>query len=63
MTKLVEDGKVSQKVVKDMLDFMARDIAEAQNEMDQKNEPETRVKIVVNRSVASKFTDVLRLSQ
>ena len=42
---------------------MGTDLHETQLDKDLRNEPETRAKRVVNRSVAQKFNDVLRQSQ
>lgn len=55
-----KNGKY-QKEVKAKLDEMLQDIQES--EKTYKNEPETRVKKTVHRTLTSKFRDVLRQSQ
>lgn len=50
-----------QKRIKEMLDMMTRDIEESDKAY--KDEPETRVKKTVHRTLTSKFRDVLRQSQ
>jgi len=44
--------------VKEMLDVMQQDIVESEKQY--ANEPETRVKKTVHRTLTSKFRDVLR---
>ena len=52
MNKKGEDSKKYQAVVKAQLDKMGIDLRQMQQDQELKNEPETRVKLVVNRSVA-----------
>ena len=57
----MSDNAVKQKRVKELLDVMQRDIEESKKVY--KDEPETRVKQTVHRTLTSKFRDVLRVSQ
>ena len=57
--RITENG-MYQKTVKGELDQMTADINTAKQDPDQKGEPETRVKQIIYRSIATKFKNVLR---
>jgi predicted HicB family RNase H-like nuclease len=58
INEIVQANGKYQKKVKEHLDVMSRDIEESDKVY--KNEPETRVKKTVHRTLTSKFRDVLR---
>ena len=58
---IVQDNTAKQKKVKELLEVMQRDIEESKKTYG--DEPETRVKLTVHRTLTTKFRDVLRVSQ
>eukprot|EP00347_Sterkiella_histriomuscorum_P008633 403344351 len=61
ITEIVQLNAKYQKKIKELLDVMTSDINEYKK--NYPNEPETRVKQTVHRTLTSKFRDVLRQSQ
>ena len=60
INEIVQANGKRQKGVKELLDVMSKDIEES--DRTYKNEPETRVKKTVHKTLTSKFRDVLRQS-
>jgi len=61
INEIVSDNTARQKKVKELLEAMQRDIEESKKTYAE--EPETRVKVTVHRTLTTKFRDVLRVTQ
>lgn len=61
INEIVQINGKFQKKIKEQLDMMSKDIDESEKAYE--NEPETRVKKTVYRTLTTKFRDVLRQSQ
>ena len=60
ISALITENQAHQNQIKQNLQLMTDDIKDSKENPNTKDEPETRVKQTVHRSIASKFRDVLR---
>ena len=61
INEIISVNQKYQKKIKELLDIMSEDIKESEKQF--ADEPETRVKKTVHKTLTSKFRDVLRQSQ